>query len=167
MADRLEEITEIVRTERGALVAIARNEGLAGEDAVEAVQDALCAFLSAGDAPPEHAAATLRTMVRNAARNARRRHHRSLPHDVIEPGQEPQASALDAEALLAHAEDVVRLRMCVASLCSVQRAVVMLRLLDEQSGEDVAVTLGLTRANVDVLVYRARAALRTCMRASG
>jgi RNA polymerase sigma-70 factor (ECF subfamily) len=166
MTDPLEQITAIVRTERGALVAIARAEGLRAEEAVEAVQDALCTFLSRDDAEPEHVAATLKTMVRNAARNARRRHHRALPHDAIEPGREPHALEPDAESILAHAEDVVRLRMCVAELCSVQRAVVMLRLLDERSGEDVALTLGLTRANVDVLVYRARAALRTCMRVS-
>jgi RNA polymerase sigma-70 factor, ECF subfamily len=167
MMDPLEQITGIVRRERGALVAIARSEGLGPEDAVEAVQDALCTFLSLVEPPVEHASATLKTMVRNASRNARRRHHRSLPHEAIEPGHEPRASERDAESLLAHAEDVVRLRMCVAELCSVQRAVVMLRLLDEQSGEDVALTLGLTRANVDVLVHRARGALRTCMRASG
>jgi RNA polymerase sigma-70 factor (ECF subfamily) len=54
----------------------------------------------------------------------------------------------------------------VAELCSVQRAVVMLRLLDERSGEDVAEALGITRGHVDVLVHRAKAALRVCMRAS-
>lgn len=167
MADPLEEITAIVRKERGALVAIARGEGLRAEEAVEAVQDALCTFLSRGDGEAEHVTATLKTMVRNAARNARRRHHRALPHDAIEPGSEPSATGPDAEALLVHAEDVVRLRMCVAELCSVQRAVVTLRLLDEQSGEDVALTLGLTRSHVDVLVHRARAALRMCMRVSG
>ena len=58
----------------------------------------------------------------------------------------------------------MRLRTCVAELCGVQRAVVMLRLLDEQSGEDVAATLGLSRGHVDVLVHRAKAALRVCMR---
>jgi RNA polymerase sigma-70 factor (ECF subfamily) len=104
-------------------------------------------------------------MVRNAARNARRRHHRSRPHDSLDPdtGGPPHASPT-AEELLVHAETTVRLRQCLASLCSVQRAVVTLRLLDERSGEDVAETLGLSRGYVDVLVHRARAALRLCMR---
>lgn len=152
-----------MRQERAALAGVARAEGLRPEDALECVQDALCTFLSSP--PTEHdARATLRTMVRNAARNARRRHHRALPHLPIEPDAEPPATVADAESLLAHAEDVVRLQACVAELCSIQRAVVMLRLLDEQSGEDVAVALGVTRGHLDVLVHRAKAALRVCMR---
>ena len=62
---------------------------------------------------------------------------------------------------------MVRLRACVAELCSVQRAVVMLRLLEERSGEDVAEVLGITRGHVDVLVHRAKASLRVCMRHRG
>jgi RNA polymerase sigma-70 factor (ECF subfamily) len=45
--------------------------------------------------------------------------------------------------------------------------VVTLRLLEERSGEDVAETLGLSRGYVDVLVHRAKAALRVCMRENG
>ena len=161
--DRLERLSQIVRSERRALVAVARSEGLDAEEAVECVQDALATFLSR-DTPEEHAIASLKTTVRNAARNFRRRHRRALPHLPIEIGQEPAAAGLDVEALLAHAEDVVRLRACVAELCTVQRAVVMLRLLEERSGEDVAEVLGITRGHVDVLVHRAKASLRVCMR---
>ena len=153
--------------ERRALVAIARAEGATAEEAVELVQDALVMFVSrdrAGIDAREHALATVKTMVKNAARNARRRHRRLLPHDAIDDAKEPAAAEPDAEALLAHAEEVVRLRACVAELCSVQRAVVMLRLLDERSGEDVAEALGITRGHVDVLVHRAKASLRVCMR---
>lgn len=165
MVDRLEELSRIVRAERGALVAVARREGLLAEEAVECVQDALATFLSRDDAH-EHALASLKRMVKNAARNFRRRHRRRMPHAPIEIGAEPPAPGRDVEALLAHAEDVVRLRACVAELCSVQRAVVMLRLLEERSGEDVASVLGITRGHVDVLVHRAKASLRVCMRVS-
>ena len=161
--DRLERLSSIVRKERGALVAIARSEGLLAEESVECVQDALATFLSRDD-EPESAIASLKTIVRNAARNFRRRHRRSLPHEPIEIGREPAAKEQDAETLLGHAEDVVRLRACVAELCSVQRAVVMLRLLEERSGEDVADVLGISRGHVDVLVHRAKASLRVCMR---
>ncbi|MEZ4262933.1 MAG: sigma-70 family RNA polymerase sigma factor [Polyangiaceae bacterium] len=161
--DPLERLSQIVREERRALVAVARSEGLLAEEAVECVQDALAVFLGR-DAEPESALASLKTTVRNAARNFRRRHRRSLPHAPIEVGREPAADAPDAEQLLAHAEDVVRLRACVAELCSVQRAVVMLRLLEERSGEDVAEVLGISRAYVDVLVHRAKGSLRVCMR---
>ena len=42
----------------------------------------------------------------------------------------------------------------------------MLRLLEEQPGEDVAASLGITRNHVDVLLHRAKASLRVCMKAS-
>jgi RNA polymerase sigma-70 factor (ECF subfamily) len=166
LSDPLERLVHVVREQRGALVSAARSEGLTPEEALEAVQDALCTFLSGAmeRATTDDTRATLIVMVRNAARNARRRHHRSLPHV---PDDALASEMLDAEQLVAHAEDVVRLQACVASLCSIQRGVGMLRLLEERSGEDVAELLGLTRGHVDVLVHRARASLRTCMRHGG
>lgn len=161
-------------------MAAARREGLDDDGALESVQDALLTFVasteSADDDDPERVKATVLTMVRNAARNRRRRHHRAKPHvplAVVPEGTDRGPGAPvelrsddDALAALAHAEDVVRLRSCVSTLCGVQRAVVLLRLLDERSGEDVAETLGITRGHVDVLVHRAKAALRVCMRES-
>lgn len=162
--DPLERLSELVRTSRRELVSAARREGLSPEDAVEVVQDALATFVSRSLAGvhAEEAKATVLVTVRNAARNARRRHHRALPHA---PPDDELSVGLTAEELLAHAEDVVRLRACVAELCSVQRAVVTLRLLEERSGADVAEELGLSRGHVDVLVHRAKASLRVCMRA--
>jgi RNA polymerase sigma-70 factor, ECF subfamily len=160
--DRLERLSVLVRKERGALASIARSEGLSPEEALECVQDALCTFLARDDVG-EHAVASLKTIVRNEARNLRRRAHRaSLPLQ-----DDHAAVDSNADELLAHAEDVVRLRLCVASLCEVQRAVVTLRLLEERSGEDVATTLGITRGYVDVLTHRAKASLRVCMRQHG
>lgn len=163
MSDSLERLDRVVRGERVRLAGVARGEGLTPEEALEAVQDALCTFLASETerATEAETQATLTVMVRNAARNARRRHHRALPH-LTE--HELAADEADAEALLAHAEDVVRLQACVASLCTIQRSVVMLRLLEEQNGEDVARALGVTRGHVDVLVHRAKASLRVCMR---
>jgi RNA polymerase sigma-70 factor (ECF subfamily) len=177
--DPLERLSALVRADRSAQMAVARAEGMTAEEALECVQDALCIFLrraphsaggeegqepSPGGSP--HDLATLKTMVRNAARNERRRHRRLKPHEAI--GDLEGAGQQDiktAEELLAHAEDVVRLRACVRELCGVERAVVMLRLLEERSGEDVAAALGLSRGHVDVLVHRAKASLRVCMRA--
>jgi RNA polymerase sigma-70 factor, ECF subfamily len=162
-SDVLERLSRIVRQERGALALVARGEGLDAEEAVECVQDALATFLSRDEVDAEHEVASLKTIVRNAARNFRRAHRRRMPHAPID---ETPLAAIDpnAEALLAHAEDVVRLRACVAELCSIQRAVITLRLLEERSGEDVATQLGITRKHVDVLVHRAKASLRVCMR---
>jgi RNA polymerase sigma-70 factor (ECF subfamily) len=167
--DPLEELDVLLRAQRGALLAAARDEGAGPEDALECVQDALCTWLVAereGTLPgaPGARAAAAFTMVRNAARNARRRHHRKMPHVPVDE-EGALSSDPDAEALLAVAEETVRLRACLASLCTVQRAVVTLRLLEERTGEDVAVALGLSRGHVDVLVHRAKVSLRACMRA--
>src|SRR5512142_121906 len=99
--DSLQRLSEIVRAERRALVAVARSEGLDAEEAIECVQDALATFLSREE--PENPIASLKTIIRNAARNFRRK--RRL---LAEPDDLP-ATGPDAEALLAHAEDVVRL----------------------------------------------------------
>lgn len=170
--DPLEELDRLLSARRGALFAAARDEGAQAEEALECVQDGLCTWLReerSGTLPPAPGArvAAAFTMVRNAARNARRRHHRSKPHlPLNEDGVGALAGdGADPEALLAEAEETVRLRACVASLCAVQRAVVTLRLLEERSGEDVAEALGLSRGHVDVLVHRAKASLRVCMSA--
>lgn len=168
--DPLELLSSLVRVERGRLAAAARAEGATAEEALECVQDALCTFLrlereEALPAARDEQAGALFTMVRNAARNLRRRHHRRLPHEPVE-GLDLSAAVPSPEELLGHAEDTVRLRACITELCGVQRAVVTLRLLEERSGEDVAETLGITRSHVDVIVHRARGALRACMRGS-
>lgn len=164
--DSLERLSALVRGHRRDLATIARREGLGPEDALEAVQDALSAFVTRLPAHPatDHDLATLKVMVRNAARNARRRHRLRRPHQLLDDDRDV-LDAATVEDLVGHAEDVVRLRACVAELCGVQRAVVLLRFLDERSGEDVAAALELSRANVDVIVHRAKAALRSCMRA--
>jgi RNA polymerase sigma-70 factor (ECF subfamily) len=176
--DGFEDLSALVRSERGALAAVARAEGMSPEEALECVQDALATYLRRDPAQPEplpdsvdpatrehvDTLATLKAMVRNAARNARRKHARLKQHEPISVGHEPLAEAALLDDLVSHAEDVVRLRLCVAELCDIQRAVVMLRLLEERSGEDVAATLQVTRGYVDVLVHRARASLQLCMR---
>jgi RNA polymerase sigma-70 factor (ECF subfamily) len=158
------EIDILVRAHRASLTATARREGLGPEEALECVQDALCTFLSLARPGHDHPLAVIHVMVRNAARNARRRHHRLRIHDPV--AEELAAPDGDAESLVARAEDVARLRTCVAALRGPQREVVLLRLLEERSGEDVAAELGLARGHVDVLVHRAKLALRECMAVS-
>ena len=87
---------------------------------------------------------------------------RRRPARCIESMDAPSGEA-SAEDLLAQAEEHVRLRACVERLCGTQRSVVMLRLLEERAGEDVAAVLGITRGHVDVLLHRAKASLRECM----
>src|ERR1700754_3225005 len=81
-------IAGLARDHAGRLAAMARKEGAAASDALDVAQDAFGMLL---DRPalhalkdrPEDAARFLTTVVRNAARNLRRRHYRSRPHVEI------------------------------------------------------------------------------------
>jgi RNA polymerase sigma-70 factor (ECF subfamily) len=161
--DPLDRLSQLVREQRSALAAVARAEGLSAEDAVDCLQEALSTFLDRLDRPPENWTASLTLMVKNAARNRRRRHHLARPHRSLE--DHDVSDAPTAEDLIARAEETVRLRACVAGLCEIQRAVVTLRMLEEQPGEDVARALGISAGHVAVLLHRAKAALRACMTA--
>jgi RNA polymerase sigma-70 factor (ECF subfamily) len=165
--DALDALARLVREQRAQLAGLARREGLGAEDAFDCVHDALCTFLELalrGEAPPAFVdgASLVAGIVVNKARNKRRRHHMARPHADLD-AFEPADDGLSTESLVAHAEQCVRLRGCVDRLCSTQRTVVMMRLLDELPGEDVAAALGLTRGHVDVLLHRAKASLRICM----
>jgi RNA polymerase sigma-70 factor (ECF subfamily) len=166
--DVLEVVSELVRERRAGLCALARHEGLGPEDAVDCVQEALCTFLTAmqnGSAPADRAAwaPVLATMVRNAARNRRRRHFIARPHAELDQGGGAVAPGAAIDELVARAEEHVRLRACVAELCEIQKSVVTLRMLEERAGEDVARALGISPGHVAVLLHRAKAALRACM----
>jgi RNA polymerase sigma-70 factor, ECF subfamily len=165
--DPLDELERVIRSERVELARVARHEGLGAEDAVDCVHDAFCTFLRlalAGELPGDRSRhpAFLAGIVRNAARNRRRSHHLARPHDALD-AIERGSDGPSAEALVALAEEHVRLRACVERLCDTQKVVVALRLLEEQRGEDVAAALGLSRGYVDVLLHRAKASLRACM----
>jgi RNA polymerase sigma-70 factor (ECF subfamily) len=161
-------VSDLAVRSRGELVRVARREGASAEDAVECVQDALCTFLQLAQKkrlPAARAewAAYLASVVRNVARNKRRRHYVALPHEDVDAHPLVASGGASAEALVSEAEEHVRLRACVDKLCETQKAVVMLRLLEEQPGEDVAASLGISRGYVDVLLHRAKASLRVCM----
>jgi RNA polymerase sigma-70 factor (ECF subfamily) len=165
----LDSLAELVREHRSELVRVARREGLGAEDAVDCVHDALCTYAQItlrGDLPAKTSerVSFLAGIVRNTARNKRRRHHLARIHEPLEAAE--RADGPTVEALVAHAEECVRLRACVNRLCKTQRTVVLMRLLDERPGEDVATALGITRGYVDVLLHRAKASLFVCMTAS-
>lgn len=162
-----DDLDRLIPRERAVWVAAARAEGVGAEDAIDCVQDALSAFVAmrsdaAFDVAVERWAAYVTAMVKNAAKNRRRKHDRARPHAPIDdaPYADPSPGA---EELVARAEDERRLRACIAELTEVQRAVITLRLFEERSGEDVARELGIARGHVDVLVHRAKGALRACM----
>ncbi len=163
--DLLTPLSSLARAERGALAALARAEGATPEDAVDCVQEGLCTLLAmarraALPEDPAEWAPLLATVVRNVARNRRRRHFRALPHEAFdeeaargEQAGEPEGARAADEAL-ARAEEHVRLLACVQELCEIQKAVVTLRMLEEQEGEDVAAALGISPNYVAVLLLQ-------------
>lgn len=163
--DALDRLQRLILVDRAALAGIARREGLGAEDAVDCLQEGLCTvlgMLGQAELDDERMRGHVAGVVRNLARNRRRRHDRARPHlpiDMVEPLDDGPSS----EALVARAEQHVRVQACVAQLCDTQRAVVTLRLLDERDGADVASALGITRNHVDVLLHRAKHSLRACL----
>jgi RNA polymerase sigma-70 factor (ECF subfamily) len=157
----------LARAHATRLAAIARHEGLTATDALDAVQDAFHTLIARPDSEalrdkPEDAARVLATIVRNAARNARRRHHRARPHVEVDATDLP-AESVAPDAALEHAETSAQLAGCLASLGEVHRNVVTLRVLEELSGDEAAQELGLTSGHVAVLLHRARKQLEQCM----
>jgi RNA polymerase sigma-70 factor (ECF subfamily) len=159
-------VSRLARAHSEALFRVARREGLALDDALDAVQTGFVTFLSlprARELVDEDAdsRALLTVVVRNAARNARRRHHHARPH---EPLDESPAALPSADELVIAAEQHFLLAGCVDRLGELQRRVVVLRMLEELSGRAVASSLDLPPEHVAVLLYRAKAELARCMR---
>src|SRR6185436_15273987 len=136
----MDELSRLVRERRAALAAMARAEGVAPEDAADCVQEALCTFLGRADrVPAGQWHASLAMMVRNAARNRRR--YLQRPHVAL--GELPSDLPATDESL-ARAQERLRLQSCMSELCEIQKAVVTLRMLEEQPGAEVARSLGIS-----------------------
>lgn len=159
-------VSDLARTHSRALFRVAQREGLAAADALDAVQSGFVTFLSLPRArqlvdDEDLGRALLTAVVRNAARNARRRHHRARTHEPIDDG----AAELPAvDELVIAAEQHFLLAGCIDKLALLERRVVALRMLQELSGTDTAGVLDLSASHVAVLLYRAKADLARCMR---
>ncbi len=169
----LDWVTQLVHTHRARLFRVARREGLREEDAFDAVQDAFHTLLLLPQARQLVGAHVdslklLSVLVRNHARNRRRKHSTSQPHDS---GEETlallPADTQPVDELIAQAEDFALMIGCLDTLGKVQRSVVSLRMLDEVPGEDVAEMLGLSPSHVAVLLHRAKQNLKSCMLSAG
>ncbi|MGH2897666.1 MAG: RNA polymerase sigma factor [Solirubrobacteraceae bacterium] len=153
-------IAGLARDHAGRLAGIARREGVMASDALDVVQDAFHTLLARRDisdlrARPDEAARLLSVIVRNAARNLRRRHHVARPHVVLDP-EELAAGEPRADDALERAVTVFQLAGCLSKLGDIHRQIVTLRVLEELSGEEAARALGLTPNHVAVLLHRAR-----------
>ena len=160
-------VSTLARGHAGRLAGIARREGVSAADALDVVQDSFQILIARPDAPtlrerPEDAARVLSAIVRNAARNLRRRHQHAKPHLDVETTPLPAEAPAPDEALVT-ALETAQLEGCMAGLGDVHRHVVTLRVLEELSGAEAAAALGLTTGHVAVLLHRARKQLERCM----
>ncbi len=161
-------VSELAWVHSRGLASVARKEGLGAEDALDAVQEAFQTFLLLPQArslveEPRESANLLGVLVRNAARNMRRRHHRALPHAQLETELDLAADDVSVDEAIERAEEHVRLLGCVNRLAEMQRQVVRLRMLQELSGQETAQQLGLAPGRVAVLLHRAKKALLECL----
>jgi RNA polymerase sigma-70 factor (ECF subfamily) len=159
-------VSGLARDHASRLAAVARRAGLSGADALDVVQDAFHTLLARRDQEslrdrPDDAANVLAAIVRNAARNARRRHHRAKPHVPLADDLVSELAAPDA--IVDRAETSAQLAGCMADLGEIHRSVVTLRILEELSSDEAAAELGLTPNHVGVLLHRARKQLEQCM----
>jgi RNA polymerase sigma-70 factor (ECF subfamily) len=161
-------VSDLARQHTRALSGIARAEGLSLDDALDAVQEAFQTFLNLPEARTlvgreQDSRRLLSTIVRNVARNMRRRAFRRLPHDGLSDRSEIADDVPGVDELLARAEDELRLMGCVSKLSDIHQRVVRLRMLEELSGDDVARELGLRPDHVATLLYRAKKELFRCV----
>jgi RNA polymerase sigma-70 factor (ECF subfamily) len=165
-------VGELVRTQRAALVQAAMSEGLLADEALDAIQEGAATLLGRRDwshlrADPEQAGRLLATLVRNHARNARRRHsRRDVSLEALPVEQEADLTGRDLDGALAEAEAHLALTGCLSTLKQTQRSIVIARFFEGSSGHEVATQLGLTPGNVAVILHRAQTQLRGCLQES-
>lgn len=160
-------VSVLARDHAGRLAAIARREGVSATDALDVVQDAFHTLISRADSQalrdkPDDAARVLATIVRNAARNLRRRHDHAKPHVDVDD-QALTAREPTPDEALEQATTQAQLVGCMAKLGDAHRHVITLRVLEELSGEEAAQALGVSAGHVAVLLHRARKQLEQCM----
>lgn len=153
-----------VRLHTPALVRVAHREGLAAADALDAVQAAFVTALgraASSVGPPVVSRGLMIAIVRNTARNHRRRHHRARPHVELEAWV---AAELPSSAeLFAEAERHAALVGCVERLRELERQVVRLRVLEALSPAEVSARLAIPPGHVAVVLHRAKHGLRRCL----
>lgn len=165
---------ELVRTQAGRMLSVARRLLRNDEDARDAVQQALlAAFRAIGDFNGECQLATwLHRIVVNVAlmklRSRARRPEESiedlLPH-FLPDGHHVTTfdRPPDAETLLLRGEARARVRAAIDQLPDSYRTVILLRDIDELDTEEAAQLLGLTPNAVKIRLHRARQALVTLL----
>lgn len=161
-------VSLLARTHSPVMLLTAKREGLLAEDALDAVQDAFSNFLTLPQArlladEAEDGRGVLITLTRNIARNMRRRHFRSRPHSTEFTAEKLSAELTAVDDAIVQLEQHVALYGCINKLAQVQRQIVIARMIQEASNEEVARELELTPAHTAVLLHRAKKKLLDCL----
>jgi RNA polymerase sigma-70 factor (ECF subfamily) len=162
-----------LRSQAGRImpVAVEDVEDLASQKALELLLRAEDGSWSPEGRPDHEVAGYVATVARHALVDLARRRGRECP----EPADaEAWAVALAAgggvsgpEDRLAAREFTRALRDCVAGLAPRARHAWYRRVFLERPSREIALVLGLSAAHVDVVVQRARVALKNCMKTKG
>lgn len=170
--DRTRWLGTLVQAHRHALTHTALDEGLTADEALDVVQDAAATVLGRADwkrleDAPDEAGRLLVTLVRNHARNLRKRHWRKdVGLDALPEENEVDVASRQLDDALEEAQAHIALTGCLSTLKATQRAVVVARFFEGSSGAEVAQALGLTAGNVAVTLHRARQQLKSCVESS-
>ena len=158
-------VAELVHLHRHRLLSFARAQGLDAEAALDCVQDAFVSLMKLPQSRDiaehnEDAAGLLFVLVKHSLSNQRRTQRRreallaEAPLAPLDPAR--------SEQLIAEAEHLARVRGCILQMKELQRRVIELSLLDDSSGSDTAEALGISPGHVRVLLFRARAHVKSC-----
>ena len=144
-------------------------EDLASAKALELLRRAEEGAWDPAGRPEHEVAGFVARVARNGLVDLARRRGHDVPATTDERGwDEPveDAAAAPEEAFAAR-EFVAALGECVGALAPRSRQVWFRRVFHDTASRELAALTGLQAAHVDVIVSRARAALRQCMEAKG
>ena len=167
---------QLVRTEGGRMLAVARRILRNDDDAKDAVQDAfVAAFRSIdGFGAGSRISTWLHRIVVNAAL-MKIRGRKRCPEDPIEPllptfdndghrvGCETRSWLPSADDEVARRERGELVRRCIDELPASYRTVLLLRDIEDLDTSETAKLLGITENAVKIRLHRARQALRTLL----
>lgn len=166
-----------LRAQAGRVVAVTREdlEDLASQKSLELLLQAEDSRWDIGGRTPDEIAGYVARVGRHALVDLVRQRGRECPGpedteawEVVFADRIEEASASPGpEDRLATIEFARALRVCVEALSPRARHAWYRRAFLERPSREIAVTLGLSPAHVDVVVQRARGALRECMRRKG
>ena len=163
-----------LRAQAGRVLAVSREdlEDLASAKALELLLRAEKGAWDPSGREPAEVAGYIARVARHALIDLARRRGRecALPDDLdawSHAVREHVPAPAGPEEHLAAQELIAALRSCVAGLSDRAREAWFLRVFLERPSREISARLGLTAPHVDVIVQRAREALRQCMLSKG